>query len=367
MKVLILTRHAVPNYGSLYQSYALQQTVEKLGFEAVIIDAEYSYYDASQISKDAMVTSKFKNIPFLSQLSYLVKYHRYKKPIEVFRRYQIRWLNLSNQFIVREDFYNDFPDADVYMIGSDQVWNIMPDGDIEPMYFLDFVPAEKKKVSYAASFGSLEKIEHKIPIIQKYLSLFNAITVREDDGISILERMNLNGRQVLDPTLLLTAEQWSQLAEDDIELPEEYILLYQVNHNKDLCKKAEQIAKKKKIALIRVTNDCSEIFWSKGFTYLPTPGEFLTIIKRAKYVITDSFHGTCFCINYNKNFVVVFPERYSQRNQSILRLFGLTDRAVRENDFSIMEKEIDWNRVNRLLDHERIDSTGELIHMLLKK
>ena len=74
--------------------------------------------------------------------------------------------------------------------------------------------------------------------------------------------------------------------------------------------------------LIRVTNDMSEIFWGEGFTYLPTPAQFLYIIKNAKYVITDSFHGTCFCINFNKNFIDVLPENHSQRNRSVLDFFN---------------------------------------------
>ena len=127
-KIAIITRHAVPNYGSLYQAYALQEAIKKINNEPFIVDAEYSYYSADKISKDAMKTSKYKKIPIINIISYLIKYVRYSKPIKIFRFYQKKWLNLSRQYTDKEEFYKDYPKADIYMIGSDQVWNIMPDG-----------------------------------------------------------------------------------------------------------------------------------------------------------------------------------------------------------------------------------------------
>ena len=147
---------------------------------------------------------------------------------------------------------------------------------------------------------------------------------------------------------------------ESIDLPNEYILLYQVNHNKDLCKNADAFAKRKGMKLIRVTNDMSEIFWGEGFTYLPTPAQFLYIIKNAKYVITDSFHGTCFCINFNKNFIDVLPENHSQRNRSVLEFFNLTDRIIVGDKFDLVEKGIDWSKVNNILIEQREISMEKL-------
>ena len=91
-KIAIITRHAVPNYGSLYQAYALQEAIKKINNEPFIVDAEYSYYSADKISKDAMKTSKYKKIPLINVISYLIKYVRYSKPIKIFRIYQKKWL-----------------------------------------------------------------------------------------------------------------------------------------------------------------------------------------------------------------------------------------------------------------------------------
>ena len=258
-----------------------------------------------------------------------------------------------------EEFYKNYPKADIYMIGSDQVWNIMPDGKIESMYFLDFVKDKTKKVSYAASFGSEKKIKTELADITNYLKDFDKITVRENDGLRILRENGVLGEQVLDPTLLLNINDWN-LVMENINLPNEYILLYQVNHNKDLCKKAAAFAKRKGMKLIRVTNDMSEIFWGEGFTYLPTPAQFLYIIKNAKYVITDSFHGTCFCINFNKNFIDVLPENHSQRNRSVLDFFDLTDRIISDDKFDFVEQSIDWSKVNNILMEQRKISMIEL-------
>ena len=358
-KIAIITRHAVPNYGSLYQAYALQEAIKKINNEPFIVDAEYSYYSADKISKDAMKTSKYKKIPIINIISYLIKYVRYSKPIKIFRIYQKKWLNLSRQYTDKEEFYKNYPKADIYMIGSDQVWNIMPDGKIESMYFLDFVKDKTKKVSYAASFGSEKKIKTELADITNYLKDFDKITVRENDGLRILRENGVLGEQVLDPTLLLNINDWN-LVMENINLPNEYILLYQVNHNKDLCKKAAAFAKRKGMKLIRVTNDMSEIFWGEGFTYLPTPAQFLYIIKNAKYVITDSFHGTCFCINFNKNFIDVLPENHSQRNRSVLDFFDLTDRIISDDKFDFVEQSIDWSKVNNILMEQRKISMIEL-------
>lgn len=357
--IAIITRHAVPNYGSLYQAYALQEAIKKIDNQPFIVDAEFSYYAASKISKDAMRTSKYKNIPIVNVISYLVKYIRYSKPIKIFRDYQKKWLDLSKQYINRGAFYNDYPKADIYMIGSDQVWNIMPNGNIEPMYFLDFVSDDTKKVSYAASFGSQKKIKTEFANITKYLERFDEITVRENDALRILKQIGVKGEQVLDPTLLLDINDWNTVMEK-VNLPDEYILLYQVNHNKALCKKADAYAKKKGIKLIRVTNDKSEFFWGQGFTYLPTPAQFLYIIKNAKYVITDSFHGTCFCINFNINFIDVLPENHSQRNRSVLEFFHLTDRIINDEKFDLVEQNIDWLNVNNILTNQRKISMRKL-------
>ena len=237
--------------------------------------------------------------------------------------------------------------------------NIMPDGKIESMYFLDFVKDKTKKVSYAASFGSEKKIKTELADITNYLKDFDKITVRENDGLRILRENGVLGEQVLDPTLLLNINDWN-LVMENINLPNEYILLYQVNHNKDLCKKAAAFAKRKGMKLIRVTNDMSEIFWGEGFTYLPTPAQFLYIIKNAKYVITDSFHGTCFCINFNKNFIDVLPENHSQRNRSVLDFFDLTDRIISDDKFDFVEQSIDWSKVNNILMEQRKISMIEL-------
>lgn len=195
--------------------------------------------------------------------------------------------------------------------------------------------------------------------ITNYLKDFDKITVRENDGLRILRENGVLGEQVLDPTLLLNINDWN-LVMENINLPNEYILLYQVNHNKDLCKKAAVFAKRKGMKLIRVTNDMSEIFWGEGFTYLPTPAQFLYIIKNAKYVITDSFHGTCFCINFNKNFIDVLPENHSQRNRSVLDFFDLTDRIISDDKFDFVEQSIDWSKVNNILMEQRKISMIEL-------
>lgn len=362
--IAIISRHAVPNYGSLMQAYALQKAVNNLGCSAFYIDAEFCYWSPKAIANAAMTTSKYNKIPILNFISYWIKYYRYKAPIRLFREYQIKWLNLSEKRYLKKKELDDSPPiADVYLVGSDQVWNVMPDGKLEYAYFLDFVDDRRKKYAYAASFGSIEKIKDQLMNIQRYLSEFSEITVREKNAVKILNKMGLVGKQVLDPTLLLGVSEWNQIA-SKLNLSE-YILLYQVNHNKELCHFAQKIASKLDIRLIRISNDLSEKNWGKEFFYLPKPDDWLALFRNAKYVITDSFHGTCFCLQYHKQFIDILPEYHYQRILSILELVGLEQRITSSGeDYKILFEPIDWEKVDSIIKVEREKSISSLREMV---
>lgn len=357
--VAIISRHAVPNYGSLLQAYALQTAINEIGAESFYIDAEYCYYSTRKIASVAMRTSKYKDIPFLSILSYLTKIRRYGRAIPLFRKYQEKWLKLSEKrYYKEEELLHDYPEADIYLVGSDQVWNIMPNGEICNSYFFEGVSSNSKKVAYAASFGSRKKIESYLPSIRIMLSKFDYISVREDDGVEILKELGLNAIQVLDPTLLLQRNQWEKIIEKPQKHNKNFLLLYQVNRNREICELAEIIAKEMGCDIVRITNDLSEKYWGKGFKYLPSPAEFIWYFQNSDYIITDSFHGTCFSIIFEKQFVDVLPELYSERITSVLKLVKLENRIYTEksgvNDIvKALNSPIDWNKSSCILSEEQ--------------
>lgn len=148
--------------------------------------------------------------------------------------------------------------------------------------------------------------------------------------------------------------------------PEKYVLVYQIHANSDLDHYAVKFAEKAELPLLRVSPLFHQAKRSGKFVYCPDISGFLDLIKNAAYMVTDSFHGTAFAINFNTQFVEVLPNTgTSSRNQSILELTGLTDRIVRDlNDFSYIDQEIDFKEANEKIGTSRIESIRILEEML---
>lgn len=186
------------------------------------------------------------------------------------------------------------------------------------------------------------------------LARYHAITVRENSAVTLLEEMELKcAGQVLDPTLLLDKEEWMHFIHKEIQ--GRYVLVYQIHNNPILDRYAMKFAKHVGLPLYRVSPSLHQIMRGGKFIFLPDVGEFLSYINNATYIVTDSFHGTAFSINFNKQFIEILPNtKTGSRNQSILQLTGLQDRIVTDyNDFSIATKMIDYTFVNGIIKEER--------------
>ena len=157
--------------------------------------------------------------------------------------------------------------------------------------------------------------------------------------------------------------EWSKLIKADIQ--KGYVLLYQLHSNPAMDSYAEEFAKKAGLKLIRLTPLFHRTFKSGKAVYLPDISSFLSYIKNADYMITDSFHGTAFAINFNTQFIDILPGETKTRNQSILELTGLYDRVLNDyNDFSFIENKIDFSSANQKIADERIKSLNILKEMI---
>ena len=159
---------------------------------------------------------------------------------------------------------------------------------------------------------------------------------------------------MLDPTLLLTGDEWGEYIKRNI-VKGKYVLVYQLHNNHALSDYAVRYARHAGLPLYRVSPTFHQFRRGGKFVYLPDLGDFLSCIKNCTYLITDSFHGTAFALNFNRQFIEILPNnKTGSRNQSILQLTGLQDRIVTDyEDFSIAEKMIDYARVNAVLAKER--------------
>jgi len=376
-KIYVITRHHISNYGSLLQSFATQTVIAEMGYDVRIIDYVRHDEDYHNITEVLLKKNPKWNRNAITRCIYRI----FQKPEYImsgkrFREMQKEYLQLTEKVSKKDELTRITADADILLTGSDQVWGPIGGDQYDSNYFLDFAGSAVKKVSYAASFGNSELSETIRPHITSLLSDYSQITVREKSAVDILTSLGLDRvRQVLDPTLLLNKSEWGKLIPNIQRKP--FVLIYQLHKNDEMDRYAKQFAKKVGLPLIRVTATPHQMIRSGKTVLLPKLGDFLWYVKNAEYMITDSFHGTAFAINFGTQFINVLSSghrstdassnivRTKTRNKSILELTGLSDRILSSfDDFSMIERKIDYTRVNSILSRSRTESIAELRRLL---
>ena len=357
MDIKVITRHAPSNYGSLLQSIATINIMERLGHKCEIID--YIRNDERGLRA---ITTPLKNKKewsgnIIKRIAYiLLRYPEENIAERKFDKMRSKYLKLTERCTNISELSK--LNADIFMTGSDQVWGPTLNGKYDEAYFLSFVKGTKK-TAYAASFGRTEFTDKTKNEYKKLLSKYDAIAVREDSAVQLLRDMNVNCiGQVLDPTLLLTGAEWENYVDDNNKIKGEYVLVYQLHNNPVLSEYAIKFAESYKLPLYRVSPTFHQFRRGGKFLYLPDLGHFLSYIKNCKYFITDSFHGTAFALIFNKQFFEILPNnKTGSRNQSILRLTGLENRIIYDfDDFSLVDDKIDYDKVNSIILNERVKS-----------
>ena len=356
-KLSVITVLNTVNYGSALQTFATQKYFTDKGFEVEFVD----YW-----RKDQKTEARIENIKKDKKDS-LKKW--LKKPIrdfleiksikaseKVFRGFITQKINLTSQtYSSFEELKEDCPEADIYVTGSDQMWNSGWNQGIEKSFFLECVPEDKKRIAYATSIGKTEFDENEAKEIIPYIRKYDLITLREQSAVDLLKKYDIESSLVLDPTLMLGRESWEKYI-PRMDNNKKYLLVYQL-HNEhadasfdDAVKK---IAKHKKLDIIRVTYSYSDIKVGKKLV-LPDVFEFLALIKNAEFIVTDSFHGTAFSINFNKQMAVVYPKKFSTRMDNILNITGLKNRRyVNRDTVEKWDDRIDYSIVNNILEDKR--------------
>ena len=240
-----------------------------------------------------------------------------------------------------------------FLCGSDQIWN----GDtlyVDPQYYLRYAPKEKR-IAFAPSFGREYIVEYNKKIIKKYISGFNYLSTREASGVKIIKELTgLEAIQILDPTLLIPKEEWiKNLNIENYIQDEGYILAYYLNDPSDKAKDfMKKISEDKNLKIVALPYDRKKDKW---FDIVKDAGpiEFLSLIKNASYVCTDSFHGTAFSINFQVPYYT-FERQYgksAKQSSRIISLLELTDQIERFNPEK--DKEIDFSYSEFVLKKER--------------
>lgn len=356
-KIGILTFHRAINYGAQLQAYALQQVVSELGAECELVD-----YICPAITKSYKPFLIRREKPLISFAKSCVMFRRRAEKAKSFESFQ-------NRIVKSAETYDPHTLAqandryDRFLTGSDQVfspWCV----DFDPAYFLTFAD-DSKKFSYAASFATRQIPEDKKAEYIRRLSGFQRISVREEEGICHVKELCGKTAEVsLDPTMLLSAEKWREIAVSREQEP--YILVYSLMMEKGPLEFARKLAKEKKMKVICLLDA----------PHIPCPGvefvraasveEFLGYFMNAGYVVSNSFHATAFSVIFHRSMFIEFACRSGRniRAESLLNALGIC-REVRSG--TARETPIDWAEVDRRLSGLQETSMAYLRDIVLEE
>ena len=190
--------------------------------------------------------------------------------------------------------------------------------------------------------------------MSNYVHKYSAISVRENRAKELLEELGYkNVEHILDPTLVLNKEEWSDMIAPRM-IREKYIIIYRLNPNSEMEQFAKELSEKTGCRIVRMSYYLNHLKEQGKMIYTPTVNQFLSLINYADYVITDSFHCTAFSLNFNKEFFIFYPGKYNSRLQSVLELTG-TEHRVMNNKKKY--EPIDFAKVNDVLERERVKAT----------
>jgi hypothetical protein len=368
MKIGILTQPLINNYGGILQNYALQIFLKRECFEPCTINRHFS-----PTLKIQRIVSILKRgfLKYFLHKNVIIRIYPTKKEQTVINQKVDQFVRKN--IIQTEKFHKNRFDLiqkkykfDAYIVGSDQVWRPKYSPCITN-YFLDFLDGNTKvkKIAYAASFGT-DDWEFTIEQTKNCSALakqFDAISVRENSAVSLCKKyLCVEAIPVLDPTMLLTKEDYLFLIEQE-SIPERRNNILFTYFLDDWAERKNMINEfASKLNLQEVSGMPLQLFELRDSYNLynnvyPSIAEWLSGFRDARFVITDSFHGTVFSILFKKNFLVyVNEQRGLERLNSLLKLFGLMDRVIfsyKELPQKTLEKNIDWRMVYDVLEKEK--------------
>lgn len=368
------------NFGSALQTYATQYVLNNLGYETGIFDIngvhrdinkkKIKYYLSRVFQKDER-KYLFDNLLSRGRKKTNASNDKYAENMRV--RHQMyldfnkKWLKFMPRVNGWKALTQQSATCDHVVVGSDQLWR---PSNIAGCYFtLEFVPDDVNKIALSTSFGISEIPKSLHKHAKSYLNRINSISVREDTGKKIVK--DLTGRDipvVCDPTMLLDAEQWKDIQEGKPFTDGDYILVYFMGDNPQHREFVKKLKEKTGYKIVGLMHGATYVSADEGFAdeepYNVGPGEFINLIRNAKYMCTDSFHGTVFSILNNTPFFSF--RRYedssefstNDRLHTLLKWTGLSERMLYGNEDvkKCMVMEVEWDGVLQRVADRRTES-----------
>lgn len=353
------------NYGQLLQCYALQKYLRDAGYDAFLI----RYDSRNDYVRTPFLLRCFKALNLVLLCRFFVHKIQHKinskKVLEESKLNDRHFDDFRVKYIVQsEKLYTSYnqlkenpPEADVYILGSDQVWNFWQSRlsqcwNLVHAYFLDFGSKQTKRISYAASWGKTELPEDFIKEISPLLKNFDYVSVREKSGIDLCRKCGYENAEFrCDPTLLLTSDNYrllykeNETLEDTSKRKNPYLFLYMLNNTCDFdIQKVYDFAAQKNLEVVYVTGNSKIDKYKKTFATIP---QWLSLIDNAEYVVTNSFHCCVFSLIFAKNFAAVPLTKtmagMNSRIETLCEIFGIKPRWVTSefsDDLSVLEEKV---------------------------
>lgn len=366
MRIGVVTNLDKRNYGSVLQAYALQSILKNMGSDNFVLE--------KKVIMNNSLMARAKRFFALSKNNYSLKYKleiaqarklytiKQKKIVEFCNKYIDVSTYTDNQQIIEKA-----NSCQLMIAGSDQIWS-PASGMLSEFYLLNF--GEKTtyaKASYSASIGVSEVSEDDKALFKKNLADFDTVSLREKTGLKLLSECTDNPvRTDLDPSLLYDGEYWSKFLNNYTNTKEPYIFVYMLRPEPVTLEAAKKLSEKTGFKIKVCSN---RIVKGKNIENITDAGieDFLSLIYNAKYMITNSFHGTAFAVQFHKKFLSLAVAHTGSRVRDFLEDINLSDRTLTTpQDISKIDNEIYWSDTDKILNEKRKQSHKYLQELINK-
>lgn len=346
MKVKIITCNRANNYGARLQAYALWHHLTELGHDTSVIDYCPPYLDFY------VQLMFFPGLNIKDWVKLAVRYPERRCKITKFAHLEQFSSTMTKLTPVKyaslDALRSDPPVADMYIAGSDQIWNTSFLNGLDPAFYLDFGDASIRRISYAASFATERVDRRHIDFLRRNLTRLDAVSVREESGKKIAESLGIHADICCDPAFLLDAGEWDKICANN-HTRNNFLFVYDFEHSTEIKAVAKKIAKVRNLKIFTVSerplgyadqdfSDCS-------------PATFLWLIRNADCVLSNSLHGTIFSIIFKRDFFVVNRfDGLNVRMYDLMKRYGLQHRTITPaTDETTLSDHIDYTAVSEKL------------------
>lgn len=385
-KIAIASCHDKFNFGSMLQAYATERAIAELGFDVETIDKRGIGKDIAKGRNAYYLENLFNAALYKAKIGFVG--HRIRQKLnpafgremgqryDSFRSFENTHFHLTSRASSFRELSELVSSFDAVVVGSDQLW--LPVNIAGDYFTLSFVKPPVRKVSYATSFGVSSLSEEYLEKTKRFLSDFDAISVRETTGEELVEQAT--GRActvVCDPTMLMTADQWGMVARQPEEVPaDSYIFCYFMGKNLWNRECARALAKRTGCKIVAIAHPDEYVKYDDGYAdfypWSAGPAEWVWLISHASYVCTDSFHGSVFSNLFGVPFFSfrrhenMGAQSTNSRIDTLLDRLGDIDRICesREAFDCAVKREIDFTAVEKNISQYRVESTAWLADAL---